>query len=329
MKTITVKTQEEFDELPNNFEEYTTIYIDSTASIWITVNRRWENAHVVSRENAHVVALENAHVVARGNAHVVAWGNAHVVAWGSAHVVSRENAHVVALENAHVVALENVHVEAWGSAHVEAWENAHVVARENAHVVAWGNAHVVAWGSAHVEAWENAHVVAWENAHVVARMTSSIKVHSEDTNITVKQYSTAICLAKCKIQQDKTANVIVCPPVDYDLKLFCDIYKNNLLGKSKIILYKSVNPDTLCDFYTGKIKYQGTVICPDWDSDINRECGGGLHLSPSPSLALNYNEGEILKCVANLKDIVVYPKNITKVRCRKVKVLGRYNDDPH
>ena len=53
-----------------------------------------------------------------------------------------------------------------------------------------------------------------------------------------------------------------------------------------------------------------------------RECGGGLHLSPTPELALSYNKGKVLKCKVNIEDFVVYSQNISKVRCKKVKVLG-------
>jgi hypothetical protein len=93
-----------------------------------------------------------------------------------------------------------------------------------------------------------------------------------------------------------------------------------------MILYKSVNPENHCDFYTGKIKYQGVVECPDFDQNSDRQCGGGLHLSPLPEMALKYNEGKVLKCEVDINDIVVFPTDITKVRCRKVKVLGEYKD---
>ena len=103
---------------------------------------------------------------------------------------------------------------------------------------------------------------------------------------------------------------------------FLDSYKDNIINKSNIILYKSVNPETLCDFYTGKIKYEGTVTCPDWDDNDQQGCGGGLHLSPTPELALFYDQGKVLKCKVNIEDFVVYSQNISKVRCKKVKVLG-------
>ena len=91
----------------------------------------------------------------------------------------------------------------------------------------------------------------------------------------------------------------------------------------KIRLFKSVKPETLTDNHTGKIKYEGTVECPDFDPNPDRECGGGLHLSPTPEKALNFHKGTVLECEVALEDIVVYaPDTSSKVRCRKVTVIG-------
>jgi len=107
----------------------------------------------------------------------------------------------------------------------------------------------------------------------------------------------------------------------HDIASFTGIYEKNLIGKTKIKLYKSVHPETYCDFRTGRIKYDGLVICPDWKPNPEIECGNGLHLSPRPKLALEYNKGTILECEVTLSDIAVYAHNISKVRCAKVKVL--------
>jgi len=40
------------------------------------------------------------------------------------------------------------------------------------------------------------------------------------------------------------------------------------------------------------------------------------------SLTISYNWGKVLRCKVKIKDFVVYPKNITKVRCKRVKVIG-------
>jgi hypothetical protein len=66
MKEITVKTQAEFDALPDKFTEYTRICLEGR----ISVNKAWGNSSVEAWENSSVVA----------------WGNSSVVAWGQALV---------------------------------------------------------------------------------------------------------------------------------------------------------------------------------------------------------------------------------------------------
>jgi hypothetical protein len=122
---------------------------------------------------------------------------------------------------------------------------------------------------------------------------------------------------------DKTARVVNAKQAIHDIISFKIIYPENVDGRF-ITLYKSVNPETLCDFYAGKIKYEGVVTCPDWDPDQNIQCGNGLHLSPTPEMALSYNQGKVLKCKVALKDIVVFGTDITKVRCKKVEVIGEW-----
>ena len=92
-----------------------------------------------------------------------------------------------------------------------------------------------------------------------------------------------------------------------------------------LLLYKSVNPKTYCDFKTGTIKYElGKVVtCPDWDEKFIGECGHGLHLSPTPYFALEFNDGKVLKCKVKICDCrtVKNPRYPTKVRCKQVEVL--------
>jgi hypothetical protein len=324
MKIINITTQEEFDALPDAFDEYTQINIRSKANVWITVNKAWESSHVVARESSHVEAWESSHVVARGSSHVVAWESSHVVAWESSHVEARESSHVVAWESSHVMARESSHVVAWESSHVEAWESSHVEAWGSSHVVARGSSHVEARGSSHVEAWGSSHVEAWGSSHVEAWGNCSVKVQgSNSVKITLRDYAVCNAIA-CEpklIECDETAHYIKSPVAVNDLESFLRIYKDNIQPDGRILLYKMVKADGT-DHYSGTIKYEGTVICPDWDPDPLVQCGGGLHLSPSASLAKFYHPtGKLLKCLAHPDDIVVYGPDITKVRCRKVEVI--------
>ena len=170
-------------------------------------------------------------------------------------------------------------------------------ARENSSVEAWGNSSVVARGNS------------------FARIFSCKKLNSHDHSI--------VTLQDCDFpfKHQSNVRVIKTKTFQYDIKSFSEIYP----AKRKILtLYKSVNPDTLCDFRTEGIKYEGVVTCPDFDPNPERQCGGGLHLSPTPQLALTYHKGKVLVCHVHVDDVVIYPFNITKVRCRKVKVIGEY-----
>jgi len=155
--------------------------------------------------------------------------------------------------------------------------------------------------------------MAWGN--------SSVKVFSQ-IELILKQSAVAICIdAKPKlIECDESAQIIYQKKVLYDKESFLGIYKHQLVDDKHITLFKSTQADGT-DRYSGKIKYMGVVECPDWDPDPNRQCGGGLHLSPSESLALSYTSGKIKKCKVYVDDFVVYPHDITKVRCRKVEVV--------
>ena len=229
-------------------------------------------------------------------------------------------------KNSSVVARENSSVEALGNSSVEAWENSSVVAWENSSVEARGNSSVIAWENSSVEAWENSSVEARGNSSVVAWENSSIKVYSEYCDIKKAMQESVIIIIGIKNKpkkRDKTSTILYKKISDWTKNKFLDLYEKQV-NKNKIILYKSINPNTDCDFYTGKINYKDNTVvnCPDWNADENILCGNGLHLSPTPQLALSYNKGKIKVCEVDIKDFVIYSKNITKVRCKKVKVIG-------
>ena len=342
MEKITVHSQVEYDAIPKNFKGLIVIEncaervcVRENSSVEARGNSSvaaWGNSSVVARENSSVVARENSSVVARENSSVEAWENSSVVAMENSSVAARENSSVeargnssveargnssvAARGNSSVVARENSSVEAWENSSVVARENSSVVARENSSVEAWENSSVVARGNSSVVARENSSVVAWGNSSVVARENSSGKAFDN---------SRILCYEKI-VKFTKYMNAVIQKyeaPV-YTKKIFTEIASQE---EGKIILYKSVNSDTLCDFRTGMIKYEiGTVVeCPDFDPDENRECGGGLHLSYTARKTQDFNKGTILKCLVDPDDIIIYKGNIEKVRCRKVVPVAIVN----
>jgi len=91
---IEIKTQDELDNLPCCFDNYTAIELYGKGLI---VRVAWGNSSVVARGNSSVVARgnssveawENSSVEARENSSVVARGNSSVEAWGNSSIKNR------------------------------------------------------------------------------------------------------------------------------------------------------------------------------------------------------------------------------------------------
>jgi hypothetical protein len=308
MKTIVIKTQSELDALPDKFEEYTQIEIRSDASVEIVVRK--------SYDSSTVYAYDSSTVTAYGSSTVYAYDSSTVTAYGSSRVYASDSSTVYAYGSSTVTA--------YGSSTVYASDSSRVYAYDSSTVTAYDSSTVTAYGSSTVYASDSSRVYAYGSSRVTASDFSMIAVLA--TSVVIKKlldYSVASLRGvKVKIEKkDKTATVIKTPKeMKHTKKSFADRCESD--KKGHVILFKSVNPETGCDYQTGKIKYEGVVECPDWDSDPERQCGGGLHLSPTPGAALSYHQGKLLKCRVALKDLVVFASDVTKVRCKRVEVLG-------
>ena len=192
-----------------------------------------------------------------------------------------------------------IHVtKAWESSRVEAWGSSRVEARGSSRVEARGSSRVEAFGSSRVVARDSSRVEAWDSSRVHAAEQAIIHVHSSDVVVLALLHYAVLMLRVKKVKpkkKDKTATVINAQKeVVWSKDQFFSMCDDET--KTSVTLYKSVNPDTICDFYTGKIKYEGVVECHDFNPDPKVECGGGLHLSPTPEQALGYNIGKVLRC---------------------------------
>ena len=91
---------------------------------------------------------------------------------------------------------------------------------------------------------------------------------------------------------------------------WCDYYGVNAQD-GIVTLFKAIDDDYSTPYArAASIFYRpGAVpIAPDWDGG-ERECGGGLHFSPSPSMALEFNGGakRFAACPVKLADIAIHP----------------------
>lgn len=202
MSTILIKTQDQLDSLPNSFDSYTVIRIESIKTI--RISKSYVNALVAVYNNVSVEAYGNASVEAYGGSSVVAYGNASVEAYGNTYVEAYDNARVNVYDNScvkayggsSVVAYQIARVRIYDNASVIAYDKTSVTAYDKTSVVAYGNASVVAYGNASVEAYDKTSVVAYHNALVRAYGNALVSVYDNvsaraHNNVSTRAYNNA------------------------------------------------------------------------------------------------------------------------------------------
>ena len=306
LSEITVKTQAELDAIPDDFKG--RIYIEGGTPLAKIYVKKKYYCRVVARENSSVVAWENSSVEARGNSSVEAWENSSVEARGNSSVEARGNSSVVARDNSSVVAREN--------SSVVAWENSSVEARENSSVEAWENSSVEAWGNSSVVARGNSSVVARENSSVEARDNSSVVANA---NVQVVDM-----LQGAKIKISGNARIVYMPKNIFE---FMDFY-NIKHTKTKATFYKAVNKfedGTYHSNYDNEFTYKiGKYATEQCDTDVNENCGRGLHISHlnwALNFGYNWNTLAILEVETKISDIILPNGSDGKVRTGKLKVI--------
>jgi len=287
---ILVTNQEEFNALPSGFENTTEVRIDSAPDQVIQINSQPKNCILVL------------------------CGKSWVMLDSSMVNEMRDSARVRAMRDSSIVRTmrdSSMVDEMWGSSVVEEMRDSAVV--EEMRCSAWIG---TMRDSTRIGTMLDSAVVgqALENSLIS-------KILSND--VTASLFHNAVAIVRdCepKIKTSGRSQVITTMDTTHSKETFLEVYPPDAEGY--VTLYKSVKEDRT-DFYTGRIKYEGIVQCPDWDPSPRRECGGGLHLSPTPEMAMRYNDGEILTCRVKIKDFVVYQRDISKVRCKLVEVIDK------
>ncbi len=236
--------------------------------------------------SANVTAYDSANVTAYGSANVRAYDSANVRAYGSANVTACDSANVRACDSANVTACDSANVTAYGSANVRAYGSANVRAYDSANVRAYGTANVRAYDSANVTAYGSANVTAYGSANVRASKSASVHVLSKGAKI--------------------KGGVRIKPFVPKTTKAWCEAYGVPVV-RGVAILFKAVGADFISPC-GGNYAPGSTPVAIDWDGG-KAECGGGLHFSPCPGLAMRFNDAA--------KKYVACPVRLTDMRAPK------------
>ena len=189
------------------------------------------------------------------------------------------------------------------------------VLRGSSHAVLWGSSHAELRGYSHAVLWDSSHAELWDSSHAVLWGFSAVHIKSKN--------------AKAQAKSGKAAKINVSYPKD--IKGWC-LLQGIQIRKQRIQLWKCVDSDGF-DFYSHTINYDThkEILCPDWNSSSQGECGEGLHLADSPISAILFvpwdkrNEARLFKVSANINDckcfpgLPLYPEKIRAKKCRKIK----------
>ncbi len=221
---------------------------------------------------------------------------------GDGQFTASGSATVWASGSATVTASGSATVRAYDSATVRAYDSATVRASGSATVSASGSATVTAYGSATVTAYGSATVRASGSATVTASGYVAVHNHGPRTRI--------------------TGGVLIEPP---DLTVTANwlAYYGLTPVRGIVTLYKSVNADWTSRYHAD-YSPGAKPTAPDWTP--TNECGGGLHFSPRPHMALEYHDAKgqrFVACPVRVKDIVVIGSPGAANKCKAPAVVGK------
>jgi hypothetical protein len=178
-----------------------------------------------------------------------------------------------------------------------------------------------------IEAWESSQpsIEAWESSQprIEARESSQPRIEGKGythillsgkvtAKLDVNAWATLMRGAKAK--GGTTRKVILKTPKDW-----CDYYGVKV-ERGFAFLYKAVNDDYKSP--RGTSYMPGTCPeAPDWDGGV-RECGGGLHFSPSPRMAMEFHSEakRFLICPVKLTEMAVHFDGNSPQKCKAKRV---------
>lgn len=257
---------------------------------------------VEADDEVSVRAAQASFVQARGSAIAVLYAQAVGMGAGHARITARGRSTLTAGDFSRVRAYERARVVARGQATVLAWDSASVEANERVGVSAWGSANVRAFGEATVDARESCFVDAGGRSRVRAFGASMVRARA---GATIDALGPVSVVAHGMRTTVNGGNVIRVPAPQTALE-WCEHYGVEIVD-GVATLFKAV--DAEFNSYHGMSYRPGTQPqAPDWDGG-EQECGGGLHLSPNPGLALprTYGARRFVACPVRVADIVTRP----------------------
>src|SRR6478752_5603095 len=197
--------------------------------------------------------------------------------------------------------------------------------------------------------------VSWETSTLNAesRETSTLNAESRETStLSAESWETStlnaesrgysrICLrGSAKATADKCVSVLLIGDkpqvigggfvqrvVVNTAQAWCDYY-GVAIETEHAILFKSLDANFVAKWRGFRYEPGTAPECDDWDP--KRECGGGLHFSPTPRHALEFYDSpgrRFVACRVALSDIVVHPDGEYPHKCKAPRVAEIWEVD--
>ena len=214
-------------------------------------------------------------------------------------------------------------------------DNSSATLTGNSSATLYGNSSATLIGNSSATLTGNSSATLYGNSSARLTGNSSATLYG-NSSATLYGNSSAMATKYCAIHElSKSARcnggVIIKVPTISTAAQWCDFY--GVKVKSGIaVLYKALRDDYKSS-HGFEYKPGSTPAAPDWDGG-NVECGGGLHFSPSPAHALEFDPEatKFMACPVLLKEIKVhknaaYPQKVKAPRvykpCYEVDIHGK------
>jgi hypothetical protein len=335
MKIIEVKTQQELNEaVKDNSEKEIRLVGNGSFEIYDSSQvRAYGSSQVTACDSSQVRAYGSSQVTAYGSSQVRAYGSSQVTACDSSQVRAYGSSQVTAYGSSQVRAYGSSQVTAYGSSQVRAYGSSQVTACDSSQVRAYGSSQVRAYGSSQVTACDSSQVTACDSSQVRACDSSQVRAYGS-SQVTACDSSQVRAYGSSQVRACGSSQVTACDSSQVTATKYVAVTQQDKQAKIKGgVLIKLPTIRTAhqwCDFYDVPIKagiailYKAlrnnyktsrgflyapntTPSAPDWDGG-EQECGGGLHFSPKPFMALAFdNEAtKFMACPVLVKEIKVH-----------------------
>ena len=207
MKNIIIKSQKEWDELPDSFEEFTVLDIREVENLIIKSNPNNSSARLFDNSSAELW----------GNSSAELWGNSSAELWGNSSAELFDNSSAELFDNSSARLHDNSSAELWGNSSARLHDNSSArlfdnsSARlfDNSSARLYNNSSARLYNNSSAQLFDNSSAELWGNSSAELFLQSIARVFSK--NVTIKAYDTSTIYLnshKIGLEKENTVNLI-------------------------------------------------------------------------------------------------------------------------